>query len=179
MTSKPRQQWPEELTCQHPNCKNKKWSTQSWCQRHARERKRGRQCDYIKCQRPHFALGLCQGHYYQLKRDGRVRELQQHRTQGTGNLTKSGYLQLYRPDHPAATSKGYVLEHRLVMEESLGRELLPKENVHHKNGNRQDNRIENLELWNTSQPAGQRVEDKVMWAREILAMYQPESLSGL
>lgn len=70
------------------------------------------------------------------------------------------------------TRKGKtMLEHRYVMEQYLGRELLRDENVHHVNGVRDDNRIENLELWNTSQPSGQRVVDKVKWAREILERY--------
>jgi hypothetical protein len=57
------------------------------------------------------------------------------------------------------------------MELHLGRELLPEETVHHINGNRSDNRIENLELWSTSQPYGQRVADKLEWARKIIEMY--------
>lgn len=66
-----------------------------------------------------------------------------------------------------------ILQHRHIMEGILGRALLPNENVHHINGVRDDNRVENLEVWSSSQPAGQRIEDKVLWAREILALYAP------
>lgn len=67
-----------------------------------------------------------------------------------------------------------VQEHRHVMSLALGRELRPGENVHHKNGVRHDNHPENLELWVTNQPSGQRPVDLVEWAREILEMYENE-----
>jgi hypothetical protein len=71
----------------------------------------------------------------------------------------------------------WITQHRLVMEALIGRPLIPAESVHHKNGQRDDNRPENLELWSRSQPSGQRVADKVAWALELLALYAPETLS--
>ena len=75
------------------------------------------------------------------------------------------------PGHPRGKRQGYVFEHILVMEEYLGRHLIPGENIHHINGQRADNRLENLELWTKPHPTGIRVEDAVRWAKEILALY--------
>lgn len=86
---------------------------------------------------------------------------------GGRRRTKEGYIQIVLPNGKIS------LEHRAVMEASLGRALYSSETVHHKNGIRNDNRIENLELWCSNHPPGQRVSDLVSYAKEILSLYGP------
>ena len=85
-------------------------------------------------------------------------------------LNTAGYVMVRLIDHPRSGQNGYVLEHILVMEKQLSRNLRPKETVHHINGVKNDNRPENLELWSSSQPSGQRMADKIKWAKEILQL---------
>lgn len=87
--------------------------------------------------------------------------------------TASGYLM----NKQLGQGRSCMMQHRYVMEQILGRPLLPSENVHHKNGIRDDNRPENLELWVKRQPPGQRVTDRIADAIELLRQYAPEKLA--
>jgi len=92
---------------------------------------------------------------------------------GTGRYKRpNGYIMVFQKGHPRA-SKNYVFEHIVVMEKHLGRYLTLDENVHHKNGVKDDNSIKNLELWIKPQPAGIRAKDALNWAKRTVALYQP------
>lgn len=143
-------------------------------------------CTVSGCDKPAIKMGKCNAHIARQRRreagavplastTDEIRAKAPNRT--ARHLNSQGYVKVYAEGHPNAETNGVIAEHRLVMARHLGRALLPNEVVHHINGDRADNRIENLELWNTFQPRGQRVEDKVAWAIEILRTYKPEALS--
>lgn len=86
-----------------------------------------------------------------------------------GFYYKKGYKMMAVNDRG---SQRYVFEHILVMEESLGRRLVPGETVHHVNGIRDDNKLKNLELWCKPQPTGIRAKDAYAYALEIVERYR-------
>lgn len=88
----------------------------------------------------------------------------------TRNKYKNGYVRVVVPGKDGGPSRE-TLEHRYVMEQHLGRRLLPTETVHHINGDRANNDLSNLELFSSRHGPGQRVTDKVQFAIEILELY--------
>lgn len=134
-------------------------------------------CTIEGCTEPENAKGLCHPHYYRVRRYGDpnypVQRQRSRKKPGDpkGWINDQGYRLLMMPGHPNSDKMGRIREHILIMSEYLGRPLLSHENIHHKNGVRNDNRIDNLELWSKSQPPGQRVSDKIRWAQEILETY--------
>lgn len=101
-----------------------------------------------------------------------------HNWKGGRFYEKSGYVRVSNQWYPGCKIPNQQFEHVVVMARHIGRPLRKGESVHHKNGIKDDNRIENLELWTKHQPTGKRVEDLVQWAKEMLLMYEPEALTN-
>lgn len=149
----------------------KKHKSRGFCQKHySRFKNYGvlqphspEHCTIEGCTNKNFCKGFCKKHYSRFKRHGDPNKFPDRRPRGSGNISK-GY-------HVIVKNGKQYRAHRLIMEEYLGRKLLPKETVHHINGIRDDNRIENLELWHSGHPYGQRIDDKIEWAISFLKDY--------
>jgi hypothetical protein len=150
--------------------------------------RRGRKppiCSVHDCGGLSVAHGFCATHYARVRRHGDPTIIGGKRAKWTEKIIDdNGYVLLPIKDHPNSrrgTKCNRIAEHRFVMSGFLGRPLFDNENVHHKNGDKTDNRIENLELWVVVQPKGQRPIDLIEYAREILKRYEQdeEKFSGM
>lgn len=166
--------------CEFDGCDKRRYAY-NLCAGHNAQRRKGAKltplrkftthCTVDGCREKHRARGLCNMHYHRYhKGDPEFAGPPRRNKDGEGNVSVHGYVRI-------TVNGKSMAERRWIMEQHLGRPLLPQETVHHRNGDKTDNRLGNLELWSSSHPAGQRVEDKVAWATEILALYAPEVLS--
>jgi hypothetical protein len=177
---------PRGLGCLVTDC-NSPVHAHNLCNVHYRSSEDRPVCSVDGCERAIIARTFCGDHYHRYRRHGDPlggRSPNMKRTPGTpGRMRKTayGYIEYHFPEHPNChPSSGYVAEHVMAMSKHLNRPLRKGETVHHLNGIRDDNRIENLELWRKGgQPAGQRIVDLVAWAKELLDTYGEEVNEGL
>jgi hypothetical protein len=133
------------------------------------------------CTRWVHGHGLCRTHLGRVRSYGDAAAQVPVRTPRDQGWITHGYRGVVVPEGLRHLTGGlpHVLEHRPVMAVLLDRPLAPGESVHHKNGDRLDNRPANLELWSSRQPSGQRVSDKLSFAYELLALYDPAGWAAL
>lgn len=137
-----------------------------------RRRKERQPCEIEGCERPRKGARWCHLHTERIRRTGEAGTVQPLLVRGRVKARSDGYVRLTLPGGRR------VLEHVYVKEQELGRHLIDGENVHHRNGIRSDNRPENLELWLTMQPTGQRVEDLMKYIAEHHAEPMRRLLDG-
>lgn len=139
-------------------------------------------CDFQGCDNNRLSALHCAGHHKQSRLGQTLRPLRRAKPHpflpGWNEAwldARHGYMHV----NATGNAKKKTTEHRAVMEWVLGRPLEAHENVHHINGDRADNRPENLEVWSTLQPSGQRIPDKVAFAWEIIRLYDPDHAGNM
>lgn len=167
----------------------------SWCEKcgkefhqHTGRRESNRWCSrecFYTTARVYKTCPTCKRDFYHLKGKIKVFCSKKCRQEGNGRIyhaqptfkgehhvTGRGYIYIHAPDHPSVQGKPYkrVAEHRLAMEKFLGRYLHPWELVHHKDEDKSNNQIENLELWSKGHPNGDKVSD--VYTSEIVVLHQ-------
>lgn len=131
----------------------------------------GPRCCIEGCTRAAIATQLCAAHYAKKRQYGDPLGFRQPKPRAR-TRTSDGYIKI--------TAEGReILEHRFIVEKLLGRRLERSEHVHHRNGIRDDNRLENLQLWSATHPSGQAVSDLIAFAKEILEKYANAALHPL
>ena len=81
---------------------------------------------------------------------------------------QDGYVAIYAPWHPYCSKEGYVMEHILIMENAVGHFITRKDVVHHKNGIKDDNRIENLQIMTFSEHASYHLKERYRKRKELM-----------
>ena len=148
------------------------------CAKKAKEK-----CTTEGCDRIQSCRSLCRKCYgkvwyeeYERKNRGAKKHI--HKPVGDKFVNTYGYVVIKIQGSKGVKAKR-ELEHRYIMSIFLGRKLETYESVHHKNGNKQDNELDNLELWVTKQPRGQRPKDLIEYAKWILKTYQTKTVNEI
>jgi hypothetical protein len=130
-------------------------------------------CKVDGCENPWRALGWCVKHYQRFKKYGDPLIVKgRGRGSAEGFFNEDGYRLWY------VAGRGPVMEHRIVMEQHLGRELDDEETVHHVDLDKVHNCFANLELWSSRHPKGARVEDLIERAVAALRLHAPHLLAS-
>ena len=158
------------LRCAYSQCNKhfqRRTGTHKYCSRKCRNLDKPL-CKVEGCTYLSESKGYCASHRMREKRGIPLNDksLRRWLKPGEKRINSGGYVQIRCP----YTDKR-VLEHRFVYEQFIGRKLLPEETVHHIDGDKTNNSLDNLELWNRSHPAGQRVKDKLDHAINIVNLY--------